>query len=464
MNSCQNICRETDALGAEFIELSHRIWSNPELAYNEFCSSRFIIDCMKKNGFEIETGLAGIPTAFKAVYGSGKPVIGFLGEYDALPNLSQHAGVEYDSPLVPGGNGHGCGHNALGAGTALAVAALKNHMERHKVPGTIIFFGCPAEERGCGKSFMARAGVFDGVDAAVCWHPDDLNRIVNFPTLANIQVNFTFEGRPAHASACPEKGRSALDAAELMNIGVQFLREHVPQTTRIHYAFQDAGGSSPNVVQSFSKLLYYIRCPKSVEAKEIFERVVKIAQGAALMTETELHYKIESGMTEFIPSQTLSRLAASCWKEIGACEYSAEAHEIADRFSRYLGEPLEENITSEIPEYVLSDIVLPASTDVGDVSFNVPTVMLMASSYVKGTTDHSRQLCAQVGSAVGDNALVHIAKVMAYTALKVLENRQLADEAKAELIKATGGVYECLIPEDVQPDIPETIPEDYPCV
>ena len=206
-----------------------------------------------------------------------------------------------------------------------------------------------------------------------------------------------------------------------------------------------------------------VRSPSAVKVTKDSNRFCTSTR-AALMTETELHYKIESGMTEFIPSQTLSRLAALCWKEIGACEYSAEAHEIADRFSRYLREPLEENITSEIPEYVLSDIVLPASTDVGDVSFNVPTVMLMASSYVKGTTDHSRQLCAQVGSAVGDNALVHIAKVMAYTALKVLENRQLADEAKAELIKATGGVYECLIPEDVQPDIPETIPEDYPCV
>lgn len=251
-------------------------------------SSEYIISKLEEQGFEVERGVCGIETAFVATFGSAKPIVGFLGEYDALPSLSQEKGIAEYKPIASGGNGHGCGHNLLGTGSFAAAVAVKDYMEENNVIGTVKYFGCPAEEFGDGKAFMAKAGIFDDLDFALCWHPAPINSVFKMDVLAINQVYFRFKGRSAHAAASPHLGRSALDAVELMNIGVNYLREHIIPEARVHYAVTNTGGDAPNVVQSNAEVLYLIRAPRVSQVQSIYERVCKIAEGAALMTETEL--------------------------------------------------------------------------------------------------------------------------------------------------------------------------------
>ena len=267
-------------------------------------------------------GVGGMPTAFKAVYGSGKPVIGFLAEYDALPELSQEGGCTMRKKAA-GDNpdGHGCGHNLLGAGAMAAALAVKAYIEEHPEAGTVILFGCPSEEKGDGKAIMAREGVFDGVDAAFTWHPGDKNAIWSESTLANVSVFFNFKGVTSHAAAAPELGRSALDAAELMSVGVNYLREHIISDARVHYAYRDVGGIAPNVVQGHSRVHYFIRAPKSWQVKEIYKRVVDVAEGAAKMTGTEMTYELYAGLSDYIPNHVLSEVLHESMEEIGAPKY-----------------------------------------------------------------------------------------------------------------------------------------------
>ncbi len=435
-----------------FTDLSDYIWDNPELGYSEYKSAAALKKAMEECGFEIVDKLAGIDTAFKGVYGSGKPVIGFLGEFDALAGLSQKSGCAEKEAIVPGAPGHGCGHNALGTGCLAAAYALKELMLEYNLPGTLIVYGCPAEEQGCGKAFMARAGVFDELDVAIAPHPSDENKILGDSMLANIQVEFSFHGHAAHAAAAPDKGRSALDAADLMIVGVQFLREHIVQEARIHHAYTDAGGTSPNVVQANAKLLFYIRAPKATQVKEIFARVQDVARGAAIMTGTTMDFQIKSGMVDLFNNDVLGKVAEEAWREIGETKFSDEAYEMAKLIAPAVGNTNPDKVlNTNVPEYVRRPVAMPGSTDVGDVSYIVPTVMYMYASETIGTPGHSWQLVAQSRTAIMHDGMIHNAKVMALTALKLLQNPELVAKAKAEF-EASGVKYECLIPDDILPE------------
>ncbi|MBR5474714.1 MAG: amidohydrolase [Lachnospiraceae bacterium] len=443
-----------DEKRAYFCRISDEIWANPELNYREHKATEILIKALAENGFEIEKDIIGIPTAFKATFGSGKPVIGFLGEYDALDNLSQEAGNAERCPVVAGAPGHGCGHNAIGTCCLAACVAMKEYMEENGLEGTIVYYGCPAEEQGCGKSFMTREGVFEGLDIAFAPHPMGYNTVFGTSALANIQAEFTFKGIASHAAAAPEHGRSALDAAELMVIGVQFLREHVVQEARIHHAFLDAGGVSPNVVQQSAKLLFYTRAPKSSQVREIFERMKKIAHGAAMMTETEVQIDIKSGMTEVISNPVLGELTADAWAELGPIPYSAESREIAAKMAPTVGNTSGMDIDEGVPAFKLVDVAMAGSTDVGDVSFVVPTIMIYFAGCAKGTPPHSWQFTAQSGSSIMHDGMIHTAKIMALAAMKIVKDPSIADQAK-DALDALGLKYDCLIPAEIWPEIPE---------
>lgn len=452
MSAKDRICQLLDENASYFTDIADKIWAKPELGYKEYYAAGLLMDALRENGFEVETELAGIKTAFKGSFGSGKPVIGFMAEYDALAGLSQEAGCTERKEIEVGGHGHGCGHNAMGPACLAAVVALKERMEAEQLGGTIVFYGCPAEEQGCGKSFMTREGVFDDLDAAFAWHACQYNYITEDSLLANIQAEFSFTGLSAHAAMCPELGRSALDAAELMNVGVNFLREHVSSAARIHYAFLDVGGTSPNVVQNSSKLLYYIRSPKSSEVREMYARIVDIAKGAALMTGTTSSHVIRSAMCEYVPNAVLGELTQQCWEEIGLCKYSAESLELAEKMQKALGAKEDAPaLMNNMPKpYKLDPGCTPGSNDLGDVSYVVPTSFMFMTATSADTPYHSWNFTAQTGSSITREALIHGGKVMAYAGYKILKNPELAEKAKAEL-KATGVTYECLIPKEVQP-------------
>ena len=293
--------------------LNRAVWEYAELGYQETKSAAAIIKALEDDGFTVTKELAGIPTAFKAVWGSGSPVVGILGEYDALPGLSQKAGVAAPEPDEGHTTGHGCGHCALGAGAVGAAMAAKAYLEQSGKTGTLVFFGCPAEEQGFGKGFMAKARCFDGVDMMFTWHPADQNVPMGTRMVANYKVRFDFTGISAHAGAAPEKGRSALDACELMNVGVNYMREHVISDARIHYAYLDNGGEAPNVVQDHASLLYFMRAPKLAQSSEILARIKKIAQGAALMTETEVKVRVLGGLSDVIPNPTAFQVLSDAY-------------------------------------------------------------------------------------------------------------------------------------------------------
>ncbi|WFF74434.1 amidohydrolase [Proteiniclasticum sp. QWL-01] len=459
-----------------FTQLSDLIWDNPETRFHLPISAQALIDALTEAGFEIQREIAGMPDAFIATWGTGKPVIGFLGEYDALPNLSQVADLVQKQPQIPGESGHGCGHHVLGAGALAAALAVKEALAGDEAKATIRFFGCPAEEGGSGKAFMARAGVFDGLDAIITWHPMSENRIWGTSSLANFQVYFNFKGTSAHAAAAPHQGRSALDAAELMNIGVNYLREHILPTARVHYAYVDAGGPAPNVVQPTASLLYFIRAPRSLEVKEIYDRVVKIAQGAALMTETQLEIVWDSACSEYIVNDRLGRVMYANMEELGEIDYTQEELDYAKAYWNSLDEASKNNakgsvrniyfnsdkaeleeimaspIARKLAPYKVTDEAIPGSTDVGDASFNAPTVQLTSACYPLGTAPHSWQWVACGKSPMVHKGMLYAAKVMAMTALDLLNDPQARLEAKAEFDERLGDQrYKCYIPDEVQP-------------
>ncbi len=435
-----------------FTDIADYIWANPELAYREYKSAKALKDAMTECGFEVTENLAGIETAFKGTFGSGHPVIGFLGEFDALAGLSQESLNPEKCPIVPGAPGHGCGHNAIGTGCLAAAVAMKELMEEYKLPGTVIVYGCPAEEQGCGKSFMTREGIFNELDVAIAPHPSDTNNIMGVSMLANIQAEFTFYGHAAHAAANPDKGRSALDAADLMIVGVQFLREHIVQEARIHHAYIDAGGTSPNVVQAKAKLLFYIRAPKGYQVKEIFARVQDVARGAAIMTGTTMEFEVKSAMTDLFNNDVLGKVCEEAWAEVGETQFGEKAYEVAKLLASAVGNPEAKDVLdTKVPKYVRIPVAMPGSTDVGDVSYVVPTVMMMYCAETKGTPGHSWQLVAQSGTELMHDGMMHNAKVMALTGMKLLQNPELVKQAKEEF-DAAGVVYECLIPADVKPE------------
>ena len=431
------------------------LWENPETAFTEFKSAAKLCQVLRDEGFTVEEGLAGIATAFSGTFGSGKPVIGVLGEFDALSGLGQVEGV---AEPIPNGQecGHGCGHNLLGAGSLGAAIAIKHYLETTGREGTVIYFGCPGEEGGSGKAFMARDGVFDCLDAALCWHPDDITRVRIKHSLANYQVLYKFDGISAHAGAKPHLGRSALDAVELMDMGVNYMREHMIDEARIHYAIVDTGGFSPNVVQAHAEVLYLIRAPHNRQVKELYERVCDIAEGAALMTGTKASHEFIKGCSSYVHNHTLLEKMSQCMSAIGVPEPTEE--DIA--FAR----AITENSLMAVPNHDLENpihwqhqpfagVTMPGfgSTDVSDVCWVCPTVELGAATNAYSTPGHSWQMTVQSKTPWAKTTMRYAAKVMAATAIEIFEDPVLLRKAKEEHKQRVGDGYVPPIPKGVMP-------------
>jgi aminobenzoyl-glutamate utilization protein B len=468
-----------ESIGEFLTGISDSIWDYAETAFEEYQSARLLKETLARQGFEVEDKAGGIDTAFCASYGSGKPVVGILAEYDALSGLSQKARsvtAEIRGGEGDNGNGHGCGHNLFGAGSLGAALAVKEYLAANKLPGTIKLFGCPGEEGGSGKAFMAREGVFAGLDAAFAWHPMAVNAVMEWKLLANYQVLYKFQGKAAHAAAAPHLGRSALDAVELMNVGVNFLREHVIPETRIHYAITNTGGFSPNVVQARGEVLYLIRSPRFPQVEEIYQRVNKIARGAALMTETELEIDFIKACADVIPNKVLGRVLYDNFKAQELPRYTEEERAYAAALAKTsLKAPGAEaamflppgkdavEYTKRLGERNLCDLLLPfhddtaepvfpGSSDVGDVSWNVPTAQIAAACYALGTAEHSWQLVSQTRSSLGHKGLLLAAKVIAGSCVDVLEHPELAEKAGEEWERRLEGQpYRSAIPPEVKP-------------
>jgi aminobenzoyl-glutamate utilization protein B len=423
---------------------------------------------LEAQGFRVTCEVAGIPTAVMGEAGEGGPVIAILGEYDALPGLSQEAGVAEQRPLPGDGNGHGCGHNLLGSASMLAATAVKDWLAAKGVPGRIRYYGCPAEEGGAAKGFMVRAGSFDDVDVAISWHPAAFSGVNEPVSLANTRIDFTFSGRASHAAAAPHLGRSALDAVELMNVGVNYMREHMPSDARVHYAYLDAGGIAPNVVQAQARVRYLIRARDLTELNALVARVRKIADGAALMTETSVTTQVVSAVSNLLGNTPLEQAMHDNLLRLGPPPFDE-----ADRaFAREIQATLkDEDIVAAFRRHglpvdrskALCDVIVPldargnggvGSTDVGDVSWAVPTVQARGATYAIGTPGHSWQLTAQGKTPAAHKGLVHVAKVMAGTAVDVIQDPALLARAKADHKARTDATpYVCPLPPDVHPPV-----------
>ena len=473
MEKKQTICNIATQKEDVIAGINQAVWNYAEYGYQEEKSAAKIVETLRKEGFEVEEGIAEIPTAFVGRFGSGKPVIGILAEYDALPELSQRAGVASPCPIEGKKFGHGCGHSALGAGAAGAAIIVKEYLKNHQMSGTVELYGCPAEETGFGKAFMVKAGCFDHLDMAFSWHPMDKNSVWGTRAVAYYKVRFNFKGLTAHAGGAPHLGRSALDACELMNVGVNYLREHIITDARVHYAYLDCGGEAPNIVQDHASLLYFVRAPRLAQSAEILERIKKIAQGAALMTETSVEIKVLGGLSDNIPNNTASKLLSDAYQETGAPDFGEEEFIIARKFldamspeqrervikkgakdngvteEEFAAHPLNTSIVPYTP--AMRNILMTGSTDVGDVSYRVPTGQITAATGVPETGAHTWQMTAQVGSSIGDKASVAAARAIALACVKVYENPSLTEIAKQELLDETGGEYLSPIPDDVRP-------------
>ncbi|MFB9054032.1 amidohydrolase [Formosa undariae] len=416
-------------------EMAMTIWDYAELGFKEEKSSTLLQTTLKNNGFTVESGVAGMPTAFVATYGSGLPVIGILAEYDALPGLSQD-NSPIKTPNANSINGHACGHHLFGTGSVAAGIAVKELLESGKLKGTIKVFGCPAEEGGSGKVYMVREGLFNNVDAVLHWHPSDDNLVTNSSSLANISAKFRFYGKASHAAGSPEKGRSALDAVEAMNNMVNMMREHVPQETRIHYVITN-GGKAPNVVPEFAEVYYYARHPEKTEVVSTFERIKKAAEGAALGTETTMDYEIIGGVHDLLINKTLAENMQNNLEKVGGVTYTDTEIIFAQKMQSTFTNKLDAINSVEIVK-PLSTAKTLGSTDVGDVSYAIPTVGLRAATWVAGTSAHSWQAVASGGTEIGIKGMMVASKTLAFTAIDLFTNPELIQKAKEEFIQSKG--------------------------
>jgi len=467
MDNRSDVWRHVDLAKDRLIELSDRVWGTPEVCYTETASSAEHEAELRAQGFRVTTGVAGIPTAVIGEAGEGGPVIAFLGEYDALPALSQEAGVAEHRPIVANGNGHGCGHNLLGAGAMLAAVALKNWLAENGLPGRVRYYGCPAEEGGAAKAFMVRAGAFADADIAISWHPSSWWEVVPPLSLANTRADFTFSGRTAHAAAAPHLGRSALDAVELMSVGVNYMREHMPSDARVHYAYLEAGGIAPNVVQDRARVRYSIRARDLPGMLELVERVKKIAEGAALMTETRVELRIVSAVSDVLGNTPLEEAMHDIMVDLGPPHFDAADQAFARDIRKTLTPKDIASVYRSIgmPETdaALADFTVPldakrnpmiGSTDVGDVSWVVPTVQAHSPTVAIGTPFHTWQIVAQGKMPAAHKAMVQVAKAMAATAARALLDPSLIAAAKADLAARTARTpYVCPIPPEVAPPL-----------
>lgn len=455
-------------------ELSDQIWSFAELSMKEFKSAEYYCKLMEEQGFTVERQLCGIPTAFSGKYGTGKPIIGILGEFDALDGLSQEAGIAERKPLAGNTCGHGCGHNMLGAASLGAAMAVKEAIVAGELHGTVIFYGCPGEEGCAGKTFMARDGMFKDLDAAITWHPGDVNQIMTGSNAASLQFEYSFTGVAAHAAGDPQNGRSALDAAELMNVGVQFLREHMGKKESVHYSFLDVGGVSPNVVQPTATVLYMIRGENVRKAKALKKRVDDIAKGAALMTGTTVTFRQIDGTASTISNQVLEKLLNDNLLEAPLPEYTSEEWDLAAKVKETYsteelpGTGMEENAVlksfmqekTQGGKRALNDFVVPyypaftyspGSTDVGDVSWLTPTAQFSAVTWASGSPGHSWQNVSLGRSSIGYKGLLYAAKVLAASCADLMEDPELLQKARAEFMVSAAEGYDCPIGPEVIP-------------
>lgn len=439
-----DLVRALDEKAPAYGRAAQSIWGFAEVGYKETKSSTLLQQMLKYAGFTIETGVAGIPTAFVATAGSGKPVIGILGEYDALPGIAQEA-VPEPRPIPGQKAGHACGHHLFGVASAAAAIEVKNWLTANKIPGTIRFYGTPAEEGGSGKVYMVREGLFKDVDVVLNWHPGDANDATPSGSLANKTGKFRFYGRASHAAVAPERGRSALDAVEAMNIMVNMMREHVSEKSRIHYVIT-RGGEAPNVVPAFAEVYYYVRHPQRTEVKDMWDRLTRIAQGAALGTDTRVETEVIGGVYELLPNDVLSEVMMKNLREVGGYTYDAEEQKFAEAIQKTLQgnlPPLSNSATVVVSKKATE----AGSTDVGDVSWVVPTIGLSTATWVPGTPPHSWQAVAAGGTSIGNKGMMVAAKVMALTAVDLFSDPKKIEAGWAEFRsrKGSGFVYEALL-------------------
>jgi aminobenzoyl-glutamate utilization protein B len=452
----------------DLIGMADRVWGTPETLYGEYRSVAEHTAMLREKGFRVAEGVAGMPTAVTGEAGEGGPVIAILGEFDALPGLSQVAGIAEPREVEPGGNGHGCGHNLLGGAALLAACALKDWLAATGTPGRVRYYGCPAEEGGAAKTFMVRDGLFDDVAAAITWHPNSTTRVDDALSLANTRMDFTFRGRASHAAMSPHLGRSALDAVELTSVGVNYLREHVPQDARIHYAYLDAGGMAPNVVQARARVRYSIRALALRDMLAIVERVKDVARGAALMTGTEVEMRVFSAVSNMLGNAVMERTMQAALDELGGVPFDAEDRAYASAIQATLSaediaqpykivgmtprgdEPLCDYV---VPLYPRGEVMI-GSTDVADVSWAVPCVQALVATHAMGTPAHTWQITAQGKAPAAHKGMVHAAKAMARCAEKLFADPALLAEARREHAdRLKREPYTCPIPPEVTPPL-----------
>lgn len=432
-------------------EMARKIWEWAEPGYQEKRSAALLADTLEAAGFKVERGVANIPTAFTATVGSGKPVLGILGEYDALPGLSQDA-VAVRQPRTGGAYGHACGHHLFGVASLSACVALAEQVKAGKLKGTVRYYGCPAEEGGSAKAFMVRDGLFEDCDVVLHWHPSSRNAAGDSSSLARIAAKFRFHGIASHSSGAPDKGRSALDAVELTNHAAELLREHTPEGTRIHHVITDGGGGAPNVVPEFAEVHYYVRHPKAETVRKLYPRLLKCAQAGALATETKLEVVYLGGILEILPNATLAAVARANLEKLNDLKYDDEELKFALRLRETLTEPPSMDGLREISD--TSGRTGMGSTDVGDVSWAVPTVGFSTSCWVPGTPGHSWQAVACGGTTIGRQGMQLAAKVLAATAWDLMHDGKTLTAARAEHRRRLAGrKYESLLQPGQKPPL-----------
>lgn len=471
MMNKQKLYDSVDKNAEKITALSDAIWDFSELSMKEYKSAAYYCDLLEQEGFRVERKLCGIPTAFSGSFGSGKPRIGILGEFDALSGLSQCPGSTKRESLNPGGNGQGCGHNLLGAAAFGAALAVKKAIEAGLLHGTVVFYGCPGEEGCAGKTFMARDGMFRDLDAALTWHPGDTNEIKVGSSAASMQVEYSFTGVSAHAADNPHMGRSALDAVELMHVGIQFLREHMPPNSSIHYSITDAGSVSPNVVQPAATTVLMVRGETVRKAKALLERVNKIAQGAALMTETSVAMRQIDGTASILPNETLERVMYENMQQVPVPEYTAAEREFAEAlhatypaavpgllsnfnrqvwaYANKMTDGGKRAINDFIMPYVPYFAYAPGSTDVGDVSWLTPTAQITTATWTSAAPGHSWQNVSIGRTSIAHKGVLQAAKIIAGSAADLMEQPELLEKARAEFDEAAAEGYDCPIGKEV---------------
>ncbi len=466
---------QIESLKDKTIKISREIWEFAELAFEEERSAALLIEEFKVEGFEITTPIAGMDTAFTASFGTAGVRIGILGEYDALAELSQKPLICEKNPIKQGAPGHGCGHNMLGAGGFAAAVAIKNYIKETGANATVVYFGCPAEEGAGSKQFIARAGYFDDIDVVYTWHPGTFNEISAKGAVAIMGANFEFKGTTSHAGASPHLGRSALDAAELMNVGVNYLREHMIDSARVHYAYGYSGTTAPNVVPDNAVLKYEVRAPKVSQVQDLFSRVVNIAKGAALMTDTKVKYEVTMAFSDYLANKALARQAQPLFEQLGAPQFSEEDFEYARKMiltynkntQHEIKESLVERFSVDIAEEMvrnpLNTEILPfderetgynsGSTDVGDVGYAAPTLNITVATQAIGNVGHTWQNTSFSNSEIGNKGMIKAAELLTLCALDIIDKPEVIAEAKKELLQKNGGAYTCPLPAEATPPI-----------